>query len=154
MPPQNRWFFSTCFVNTLEAPLISWDQLTFSVLFTWNTSRQRQKSSVLSRCFSMPRLVVSRRLTFFCTFGVGGILWGALEPISGNSGHDARKYCEGSFHFIFYYNFLKCLLNPQRRRVTSLGHQGREEFSEVGPNFLNYVQWFQTMSNSFFKGGW
>jgi len=26
-----------------------------------------------------------------------------------------------------------------------------EEFSEKGPNFLNYVQYFQTMSNTFFR---
>jgi len=28
--------------------------------------------------------------------------------------------------------------------------RGGEEFSESGPNFLNYVQYFQTMSNIFF----
>jgi len=26
-------------------------------------------------------------------------------------------------------------------------------FSERGPNFLNYVQYFQTISNTFFQGG-
>jgi len=40
------------------------------------------------------------------------------------------------------------------RPVTSLGHQGGgEEFSESGPTFLNYVQYFQIMSNIFFQGG-
>jgi len=28
-----------------------------------------------------------------------------------------------------------------------------EELSERGPNFLNYVQYFQTMSNTFFPRG-
>jgi len=44
---------------------------------------------------------------------------------------------------------------PVQRPVTSLGHQeGRsEEFSGRGPNFLNYVQYFQTISNTFFQGG-
>jgi len=41
------------------------------------------------------------------------------------------------------------------RPVTSLGHQGggSEEFSERGPSFLNYVQYFQTRSNIFFQSG-
>ena len=40
------------------------------------------------------------------------------------------------------------------RHVTNLGHQGGGEgFSEVGPNFLNYVQYLWTMSKTFFQGG-
>jgi len=39
------------------------------------------------------------------------------------------------------------------RPITSLGHQGGEEFSESGPNFSNYVQCFQIMSNIFFQRG-
>jgi len=42
-------------------------------------------------------------------------------------------------------------INP--RPVTSLGHQEGKEFSERGPNFLNYVQNFKIMSNTFFQGG-
>jgi len=38
------------------------------------------------------------------------------------------------------------------RPVTSLGHLGGEEFSERGPTFSNYVQQFQTMSNTFLQG--
>jgi len=34
-----------------------------------------------------------------------------------------------------------------------LGTPGGEEFSESGANFLNYVQYFQTMSNIFFQWG-
>jgi len=34
-----------------------------------------------------------------------------------------------------------------------LGTAGGAKFSERGPNFLNYVQYFQTMSNTFFPGG-
>ena len=44
-------------------------------------------------------------------------------------------------------------LNSVTRPVTSLGHQGGEEFSERCPNFLNYVQYFQTMSKTFFQWG-
>jgi len=39
------------------------------------------------------------------------------------------------------------------RPATSLGTRSGEEFSERGPNFLNYVQYFQTMSDRFFQGG-
>jgi len=39
------------------------------------------------------------------------------------------------------------------RPVTSLGHQGDEKFFESDPNFLNYVQYSQTVSNIFFQGG-
>jgi len=39
-----------------------------------------------------------------------------------------------------------------RRPVTSLGHQGGEEFSESGPIFLNYVQKFSTIPNTFLQG--
>ena len=39
------------------------------------------------------------------------------------------------------------------RPITSLEQQVAEEFSERGQNFLNYVQYFQTMSNTFFQGG-
>jgi len=34
-----------------------------------------------------------------------------------------------------------------------LGTPGSEEFSERGTNFLNYVQYFQTISKTFFQGG-
>jgi len=37
------------------------------------------------------------------------------------------------------------------RPVTSLGHQEGDEFSESGPNFLNYVQYYLILSNTFFQ---
>jgi len=39
------------------------------------------------------------------------------------------------------------------RPVNSLGRQGGEEFSESGPNILNYVHYFQNVSNIFFQRG-
>jgi len=47
-----------------------------------------------------------------------------------------------------------CLLRRASRPIISLGHQGGEEFSESGAYFLNYVQYFQTMSNIFFQKRW
>ena len=46
-----------------------------------------------------------------------------------------RKFGE-SKAFITTGISLECIFRP----VTSLGHQEGEEFSERGPNFLNYVQ--------------
>ena len=37
--------------------------------------------------------------------------------------------------------------------VTSLGHQEKRRVFWEGPNLLNYVQYFQTGSNTFFQGG-
>jgi len=37
--------------------------------------------------------------------------------------------------------------------VTSLEHQEGQRFFEMGPNILNYVQYFQTMSYTFFQQG-
>jgi len=43
--------------------------------------------------------------------------------------------------------------NTYTTPVTTLGQQeGRRVFRE-GPKFLNYVQYFQTVSNTFFHGG-
>ena len=38
------------------------------------------------------------------------------------------------------------------RPVTSLGHQGGEEFSERGPHFLNYAQYFKQCPTHFSRG--
>jgi len=50
------------------------------------------------------------------------------------------------WRYFGFISFTALILRP----VTSLGHQEGEEFSESGPHFLNYVQYLQTMSNTFF----
>jgi len=43
--------------------------------------------------------------------------------------------------------------SSETRPVTSLGLQGGEEFSESGPNFLNYFQYFKNVQHIFPGGG-
>jgi len=45
------------------------------------------------------------------------------------------------------------LLDFQARNQLGAPHQGGEEFSKRGTNFLNYVQYFQNTSNTFFLWG-
>jgi len=56
---------------------------------------------------------------------------------------------EGGWEYLGQSWSCECCLN---RPVSSLGHQGGEEFSERGHNFLNYVQQHWTMSNKFLQG--
>jgi len=49
----------------------------------------------------------------------------------------------------------RILLNYRDERTQArnqLGTPGSKEFSESGPGFLNYAQYFQIMSNIFFQG--
>jgi len=47
-------------------------------------------------------------------------------------------------------NVYPTYFSKSSKPTTSLGHRGEgKEFSERGPNFLNYVQWFLNMSNKY-----
>jgi len=44
-------------------------------------------------------------------------------------------------------------MTEQARKQLGWDTRKGEEFSERGPNFLKYVQYFLIMSNTFFQGG-
>ena len=77
-------------------------------------------------------------------------LWGWITPLTDFKNSKSKAmWCQKekkekgnvtSLVFIHDATMVGSYICARGRTVTSLGHQGGEEFSERGPNFLNYVQ--------------
>jgi len=74
----------------------------------------------------------------------GNVKTNSIRPVSA-----CLSFFEAIWHFLqVVWHFLF----TWTQACNQLGTPGGKEFSERGPNFLNYVQSFQTMSNIFLQG--